>query len=241
MGEALELVHLEGLGGRRPHQLSGGQRQRVALARAIVTRPRVLLLDEPLSALDKALRSEMQVELRRIQREVGITTIFVTHDQEEALTLSDQIGILQGRTAGAQRAAAQTSIMRRRTASRRRFLGEANFFAGTPEEHGLRLASGTLLPWPGARLPGVATACREARGNDDLRRRCDHAAACCAVRAELAGISFSGPTATCRVAGEGQNFSVLVKNSELGAMPAAGPVTVSWPVSRSMPIIDAGP
>ena len=96
VGEALELVHLEGLGSRRPHQLSGGQRQRVALARAIVTRPRVLLLDEPLSALDKALRSEMQVELRRIQREVGITTIFVTHDQEEALTLSDRIGILRG-------------------------------------------------------------------------------------------------------------------------------------------------
>ena len=80
---------------RRPHQLSGGQRQRVALARAIVNKPRVLLLDEPLGALDKALRVDMQIELKRIQREIGITTIFVTHDQEEALTMSDRIGIMR--------------------------------------------------------------------------------------------------------------------------------------------------
>ncbi|RVB63447.1 ABC transporter ATP-binding protein, partial [Mesorhizobium sp. M7A.F.Ca.CA.002.04.1.1] len=92
---ALDLVQLGKLGGRRPHQLSGGQRQRVALARAIVTKPRVLLLDEPLGALDKALRVDMQIELKRIQREIGITTIFVTHDQEEALTMSDRIGILR--------------------------------------------------------------------------------------------------------------------------------------------------
>ena len=79
---------------RKPRELSGGQQQRVALARALVTRPRVLLLDEPLGALDKRLRQEMQVELKQIQREVGITTLFVTHDQEEALTLSDRIAIL---------------------------------------------------------------------------------------------------------------------------------------------------
>ena len=91
---ALELVHMESMSNRKPNQLSGGQRQRVALARALVTSPKVLLLDEPFSALDKALRLEMQIELKRIQREVGITTIFVTHDQEEALTLSDRIGIL---------------------------------------------------------------------------------------------------------------------------------------------------
>ena len=92
---ALDLVQLGKLGERRPHQLSGGQRQRVALARAIVIKPRVLLLDEPLGALDKALRVDMQIELKRIQREIGITTIFVTHDQEEALTMSDRIGILR--------------------------------------------------------------------------------------------------------------------------------------------------
>jgi putative spermidine/putrescine transport system ATP-binding protein len=92
--EALATVRLEGYAERRPHQLSGGQRQRVALARALVNRPQVLLLDEPLGALDLKLRREMQLELKRIQREVGITFVFVTHDQEEALTMSDRIAVL---------------------------------------------------------------------------------------------------------------------------------------------------
>ena len=92
---ALAQVRLEGFGDRRPSQLSGGQRQRVALARALVNRPRVLLLDEPLGALDRQLRQEMQVELKAIQGEVGITFVFVTHDQEEALTMSDRIAVLR--------------------------------------------------------------------------------------------------------------------------------------------------
>jgi putative spermidine/putrescine transport system ATP-binding protein len=86
-------VRLEGFGDRKPVQLSGGQRQRVALARAIVNHPQVLLLDEPLGALDLKLRQEMQVELKRIQQEVGITFVYVTHDQEEALTMSDRIAV----------------------------------------------------------------------------------------------------------------------------------------------------
>jgi putative spermidine/putrescine transport system ATP-binding protein len=91
--QALATVRLDGFGVRRPHQLSGGQRQRVALARALVNRPKVLLLDEPLGALDLKLRREMQIELKQIQRDVGITFVFVTHDQEEALTLSDRIAV----------------------------------------------------------------------------------------------------------------------------------------------------
>ena len=91
--EALERVRLPGFGDRRPSQLSGGQRQRVALARALVNEPRVLLLDEPLGALDLKLRQQMQVELKAIQRDVGITFVFVTHDQEEALTMSDRIAV----------------------------------------------------------------------------------------------------------------------------------------------------
>ena len=90
---ALDTVRLTGYGDRRPTQLSGGQRQRVALARALVNRPKVLLLDEPLGALDLKLRREMQIELKQIQREVGITFCFVTHDQEEALTMSDRIAV----------------------------------------------------------------------------------------------------------------------------------------------------
>jgi putative spermidine/putrescine transport system ATP-binding protein len=92
-GAALEMVRLPGFGNRKPSQLSGGQRQRVALARAIVNRPEVLLLDEPLGALDLKLREEMQVELKRIQQEVGITFVYVTHDQEEALTMSDRLAV----------------------------------------------------------------------------------------------------------------------------------------------------
>ena len=92
--EALELVRLAHLGDRKPDQLSGGQRQRVALARAVVSGPKVVLLDEPLGALDQQLRKEMQVELKRMQREVGITFIYVTHDQEEALTMSDRIAVM---------------------------------------------------------------------------------------------------------------------------------------------------
>ncbi len=90
---ALEMVRLGSYGSRKPSQLSGGQRQRVALARAIVNRPKVLLLDEPLGALDLKLRQEMQIELKSIQREVGITFVYVTHDQEEALTMSDRLAV----------------------------------------------------------------------------------------------------------------------------------------------------
>ncbi len=94
VGEALEMVRLGEMGTRRPSQLSGGQQQRIALARALVNRPKVLLLDEPLGALDLKLRQEMQGELKSLQRELGITFVFVTHDQEEALTMSDRIGVM---------------------------------------------------------------------------------------------------------------------------------------------------
>jgi spermidine/putrescine transport system ATP-binding protein len=124
--EALEMVGLKGYGKRAAHALSGGQRQRVALARALILKPKVLLLDEPLSALDKKLREQMQSELRRLQRQVGITFILVTHDQEEALIMSDRIAVMfEGEIA--QLAAPQQ--LYRRPVSRRvaDFIGVMNF------------------------------------------------------------------------------------------------------------------
>ncbi len=129
--EALSTVRLEGYGGRRPGQLSGGQRQRVALARALVNRPRVLLLDEPLGALDLKLREQMQVELKGIQRDVGITFLFVTHDQEEALTMSDRIAVFNdGRIE--QVGTASEVYERPASAFVAGFVGSSNLLQGEP-------------------------------------------------------------------------------------------------------------
>src|SRR4051794_1782898 len=126
--EALKLVRLEGLEDRRPTQLSGGQQQRVALARAVVFKPDILLLDEPLGALDRKLREELQVELKQLQRTLGVTTILVTHDQEEALSLSDRIMVLdQGRTQ--QVAAPAEAYLKPANRFVAEFLGIANFVA----------------------------------------------------------------------------------------------------------------
>ncbi|MGQ9600034.1 MAG: ABC transporter ATP-binding protein [Anaerolineae bacterium] len=131
--EALAMVRLDGFGSRRPNQLSGGQQQRIALARALVNRPEVLLLDEPLGALDLKLRKEMQIELKTLQREVGITFIYVTHDQEEALTMSDRIAVMhQGRIL---QVGTPTEIYERPSCRFvADFIGETNFLEGTVQE-----------------------------------------------------------------------------------------------------------
>ncbi len=156
VAEMLDLVRLPGFEARKPRQLSGGQQQRVALARALITRPRVLLLDEPLGALDRRLRQEMQVELKQIQREIGITAIFVTHDQEEALTLSDRIAIVnQGRVA--QLGLPQQVYEHPADVFAARFLGDANIFTGTASELGVVLEDGTLIRVANPIAPGGAT------------------------------------------------------------------------------------
>jgi len=124
--EALEMVGLKGFGNRAAHALSGGQRQRVALARALILKPKVLLLDEPLSALDKKMREQMQVELIKLQRQVGITFILVTHDQEEALVMSDRIAVMfEGEIA--QLADPETLYRRPNSRKVADFIGTMNF------------------------------------------------------------------------------------------------------------------
>ena len=117
VAEMLRLVRMEELRNRKTSQISGGQQQRVALARALAPQPKVLLLDEPLSALDYKLRKDMQIELKRLQNETGITFIFVTHDQEEALTMSDRIAVMSSGPHPADRHAARRSTITRRSAS----------------------------------------------------------------------------------------------------------------------------
>ncbi len=161
--EMLALVELSGLSDRRPAQLSGGQRQRVALARALVNRPKVLLLDEPLGALDLKLRHQMQIELKAIQQHVGITFIFVTHDQEEALTMSDRLAVFEGGRIAQIGTPAEVyespatefiagfvgtaNVLRGEAA--RRILGHEGLFALRPEK--ISLLAGGASVTPGAR------------------------------------------------------------------------------------------
>src|SRR5262249_10785473 len=146
--ETLALVQLAGFESRRPDQLSGGQRQRVALARALALEPRVLLLDEPLGALDQKLRKEVQVQLKHLQRELGITFVFVTHDQEEALTMSDRIAVMnRGRVEQAGEAA--RVFERPSTEFVANFMGASNFFSGSAVRSREGEARDVELPLPG--------------------------------------------------------------------------------------------
>ena len=147
--EALELVELHGRANSKPGQLSGGQQQRVALARALVFQPRLLLMDEPFGALDRALRERLQIELRRLHKELGITVVFVTHDQEEALTLSDRIAVFnEGKIE--QVGSPEELYERPETLFVARFIGESNAFNGT-------VANGQFVSDGGVRLPAAAT------------------------------------------------------------------------------------
>jgi spermidine/putrescine transport system ATP-binding protein len=147
VAEALELVALEHRATDRPAQLSGGMRQRVALARALVNRPSVLLLDEPLGALDLKLRKQMQVELKRIQREVGITFVYVTHDQEEALAMSDRIAVMDDGVVE-QLGAPEDIYEHPVKPFVAGFIGISNLLAATVEDGGVRLSGGRLVPAP---------------------------------------------------------------------------------------------
>ena len=157
VAEALRLVRLGGLGGRLPRQLSGGQQQRVALARALVIEPELLLLDEPLSNLDAKLREEVRVEIRQLQRKLGLTTLMVTHDQEEALTMADRLVVMAG---GAIQQIGTQRELYDRPANRfvAGFVGRTNFFAGRVVSPGLFETAGGLKLRVGAGGDGLAGA-----------------------------------------------------------------------------------
>jgi ABC-type Fe3+/spermidine/putrescine transport system ATPase subunit len=236
---ALAMVRLSGLEHRKPKQLSGGQQQRVALARALVTRPKVLLLDEPLGALDKHLRQEMQVELRRIQRQVGITTVFVTHDQEEALTLSDRIAIFDtGRII--QEGAPLDVYERPVTKFAAGFLGEANFLQG-------RVVA--LEPGGQARVTleiGCDAACRLSQGavGDTVllalrpeKITFGSGAEINTVRGKVLDIVFSGNSTTYRVAVGEQVITLFRQNLESGRVSAGSDATLTWSADHLVQVI----
>ena len=230
VGAMLALVQLDGYEERRPGQLSGGQQQRVALARALVTRPRVLLLDEPLGALDKRLRRQMQIELRQIQREVGITTVFVTHDQEEALTLADRIAILDaGRIV--QSGPPQAVYERPRTVFAADFLGDSNFFTGRVRGGGRVLApwgrelviSETFVDAGGEVILAVRPEkLRIARVGEPAPGGANHLAG------TVTSVLYAGSTITYRVACGEVEVTVLEQNREAIPIAQGEPVTVSW-------------
>jgi spermidine/putrescine transport system ATP-binding protein len=148
VADVIELVRLTGMEERKPKQMSGGQQQRVALARALVNHPKVLLLDEPLGALDLKLRKAMQLELKELQERVGITFVYVTHDQEEALTMSDRIGVMDGGRL-LQVGSPEEIYERPRTRMVADFIGETNFLDATVNGDGeATLGDGTRVPAP---------------------------------------------------------------------------------------------
>ena len=212
VAEALRLVRLEGFGPRRTWELSGGQQQRVALARALIMRPKVLLLDEPLGALDLKLRREMQLELKQLQREVGITFIYVTHDQEEALSMSDRIAVMRS---GRVLQEGTPAELYDRPCDRfvADFIGQSNFFDGVVEETGARV---TLRTDGGAAIravqpEGAPALARGARATVSVRPE--------RVRIEPAGAA--GAVASGRVLQRtflGDQVELHVETSQLGTV-----------------------
>jgi spermidine/putrescine ABC transporter ATP-binding subunit len=242
----LDLVRLGGFQERRPRELSGGQQQRVALARALITRPRVLLLDEPLGALDKRLRQEMQIELKQIQREVGITTIFVTHDQEEALTLSDRIAIFnEGRVV--QVGQPNEVYERPATAFAAAFLGDANFFTGRAGAQGrtgdlrrVLLADGEAILTTDPLPPDGEPVRLAVRPEKFAIHRSGAGPAAGEAMNRLSGrvlqAIYSGSSITYKVDVRGQEVTVFEQNRSAQPFPPGEAVDLVWAPGHSVPV-----
>lgn len=233
----LNLVQLSGFGVRRPRELSGGQQQRVALARALVSRPRVLLLDEPLGALDKNLRQQMQVELRQIQRDIGITTILVTHDQEEALTLSDRIAIFRkGQVVQVGRP--DDVYENPRNAFAAEFFGSTNFLKGTSlgTRDGLgaiELSDGSPI-FTGQSLPSTGKAVlvtvrpEKALISAGPQPPTENGAAQNVLSGQVVQTVYMGSSVTYHVVTPSSRLTVFQQNRETRRFVAGEAVTISW-------------
>jgi spermidine/putrescine transport system ATP-binding protein len=242
VARALEMVKLEQLGDRSPRQLSGGQQQRVALARALVNRPRVLLLDEPLGALDLKLRKEMQLELKQLQVQLGITFVYVTHDQEEALTMSDRVVLMrQGRIE--QIGAPKDLYDRPGSRVVADFIGETNLLPGTvvqggPGEVVLRVGGRELRGHSDTAIPAGREAWMSVRP-ETIRLLTDGQPA--AGDNELTGIAgesvYAGFVTRVHVILPGETRLVLHAPAGTELQPGEA-VRVAWPASRARCVID---
>ncbi|WP_433374570.1 ABC transporter ATP-binding protein [Streptosporangium sp. CA-115845] len=220
--EVLEKVGLEAMAGRRPHQLSGGQRQRVALARAIVKRPRLLLLDEPLSALDKKVRAEMQLELKRLQNEVGITFVVVTHDQEEAMSLADRIAVFNA--GGVEQVDAPVELYEHpRTPFVAGFVGASNIFEGRACSVGLAGEELGVLPGT-SDLPDGTPALLSVRPE---RIRLDDEGTG-VLSGEVVDVSFYGGVSHVSVQVSGRRQPVLVATQGATQVQTGSEVALTW-------------
>jgi spermidine/putrescine ABC transporter ATP-binding subunit len=247
---ALAMVRLEGLGGRYPRQLSGGQQQRVALARALVIEPAVLLLDEPFGALDKKLRESMQIEMRQLQRRLGITTLMVTHDQDEALTLSDRIAVMR---AGRIEQLGTPTEVYERPVSRfvAGFIGTSNFFAGrvtgrhnggytVESRDGVRLGLNGVPPGG----PVVTVALRpEAIQLSSQPSGTSGEAPANAIRGTIEQVIYRGLSTHYLLRCAGPEPLLVIRQNETGADAAAGlepgaSVVASWPAERNLVVRD---
>ena len=223
--EMLELVGLGGLGRRKPRQLSGGQQQRVAVARALVNHPRVLLLDEPLGALDLKLRKQMQLELKRIQNEVGITFVHVTHDQDEAMTMADTIAVMNG--GHIEQLGPPTELYEQpRTAFVAGFLGVSNLLHGVVSAPGrVRIDGGGDVIVPAERLPAEGGRVSVGVRPEKIKLG-DGTNTLAGVIAERVYIGVATEYLVTTTAG---NLSIYRQNSEPGSAAAEGDaVTLAW-------------
>ncbi len=233
--EALELVELGGYGKRKPSQLSGGQQQRVALARALVNHPRALLLDEPLGALDLKLRQTMQIELKRIQREVGITFVYVTHDQGEALTMSDRVAVMNGGHIE-QLGPPKEIYERPATKFTAGFIGTSNIIAGTVERMDGHLA---VLRMPGEGRVMVPVNSPSVGEQIELTVRPEKITLCaeppvegCALPGTVTEVVYLGTSTNFTVTtADGTEMVVFVQNSAsaAGDLDRGDPAWLCWP------------